>query len=134
MNEIERTLRVFELMDNQRFDVVADLLAPGFMAHIGAHALPADAWLGMGRMFYDAFPDGQHTIEDKLQDGDRVVVRGRWTGTHTAAAFQGIPAAGRRVEITFFSMQRHAEGRVAEHWALFDALTMMQQLGVVPVG
>jgi hypothetical protein len=36
------------------------------------------------------------------------------------------------MEITGLSMERFSEGKVAESWDNYDALGMMQQLGMIP--
>jgi hypothetical protein len=45
-----------------------------------------EEWAGMSQMFYDAFTDGRHTIDETLESGDRVALRGSFSGTHTQEA------------------------------------------------
>jgi predicted ester cyclase len=46
----------------------------------------------------------------------------------------GMPATGRSIEIQFIDIVRFDDdGRGLEHWGVVDVMTMMQQLGVVPV-
>lgn len=45
----------------------------------------------------------------------------------------GIPATGKQITITGSETWRLADGKVVEGWANFDALGMMQQLGVIPI-
>jgi predicted ester cyclase len=58
----------------------------------------------------------------------------RWTarGTHQGETEEMGPATGKRMEITGLSMERFSEGKVAESWDNYDALGMMQQLGMIP--
>jgi predicted ester cyclase len=44
----------------------------------------------------------------------------------------GLPPTGRRVEIAGITIDRIADGKIAESWTCFDTLGMMQQLGAVP--
>jgi predicted ester cyclase len=47
----------------------------------------------------------------------------------------GIPATGKSVDVNGVDIVRFGDDGVArEHWGVFDALKMMQQLGVVPEG
>ncbi len=57
----------------------------------------------------------------------------RWTarGTHEGE-FVGIAPTGNQVEITGLTISRIANSKVAEDWTEYDALGMMEQLGVVP--
>ena len=51
---------------------------------------------------------------------------------HDQGAFQGIPATGRAVTIDMVMIERVVDGRIVEHFAFFDAMALMQQLGVMP--
>ncbi len=47
----------------------------------------------------------------------------------------GIPATGKGVSVELIDIIRFDEDGLAhEHWGVLDALTMMQQIGVVPAG
>lgn len=81
--------------------------------------------------YRSAFPDLYFTIEDLIGEGDRVVSRFRVTGTHKGE-LMGIPPTGKRAEVTGISIVRFAGGKIAEEWSNWDALGLMQQLGVVP--
>ena len=78
-----------------------------------------------------AFPDLSVTVEDQIADGDKVVSRWTGTGTHSGE-FMGIPATGNKVTVTGMGIDRIAGGKIVEHWEEFDAMAMMQQLGVIP--
>jgi steroid delta-isomerase-like uncharacterized protein len=80
-----------------------------------------------------AFPDATMTVEDGVAEGDRVVYRWRLRGTHTGP-FAGIPSTGRHVEVTGMNMTRIRAGKVTEHWANFDHLGLLQQLGIMARG
>jgi steroid delta-isomerase-like uncharacterized protein len=84
---------------------------------------------GLGAIL-DGFPDLRMTVHELLAEGDRVAARWSWSGTHTGDAF-GIPATGRRVSAGAHSTHRIVDGKIAEGWVTFDALGMMQQLGVL---
>jgi predicted ester cyclase len=44
----------------------------------------------------------------------------------------GIPATGRRVEVSGITISRIREGILIENWGNYDLLGMLQQLGVLP--
>lgn len=83
-------------------------------------------------MYRTAFPDAHFTVEDQIAEGDMVVTRWTARGTHKGA-FKGIPPTGKQVITTGISITRVASGKFVEGWTLFDALGLLQQLGVVPL-
>ena len=72
------------------------------------------------------------TLEDVIAEDDRVVVR--WTNDAThVGTFAGIPATGRSCRVAGIDIHRLANGRMAEHWHVVDQLSMLQQLGLLPM-
>jgi predicted ester cyclase len=82
-------------------------------------------------MFLAAFPDLQTIIEELIAEGDTVVRRGFFCGTHQGE-FQGIPPTGKQVTVPMIAIERIVDGKVVEHRASPDIMGMMQQLGVIP--
>jgi predicted ester cyclase len=81
--------------------------------------------------FRAAFPDFRATILDQVAEGDRVVTRKVFHGTHLGA-FQGIEPTGREVEINLIDIVRLADGQIVEHWNCVDRLGLLAQLGALP--
>jgi predicted ester cyclase len=135
MSEENKTivLKYFEEQDSQNFDKAIELLATNFAAHVLRVRDPVDR-LGYKQSlltFYSAFPDGHHTFEDVIAEGDKVVTRGTFRGTHEGQ-FRGIPPTGKRVAFPVMHIDRLENGKIVEHWGHGDTLGVLQQLGVVP--
>jgi steroid delta-isomerase-like uncharacterized protein len=81
--------------------------------------------------FRAAFPDIHWTIAEQISEGDKVVTRFAWTGTHRDT-FLGVPATGRWVEVKGVVIDRLESGKMADSRILMDTLSLMQQLGVLP--
>jgi steroid delta-isomerase-like uncharacterized protein len=81
--------------------------------------------------FYDAFPDVHHTIDDMIVEGDKIVVRFTYTGTHKGE-IAGIPPTDKKVTVSGIDIFRFADDKRVEGWEKFDTLGLMQQLGVLP--
>ncbi|HXG39482.1 MAG TPA: ester cyclase [Candidatus Limnocylindrales bacterium] len=79
-----------------------------------------------------AFPDLRIDERDLVAEGDLVAARWVASGTHSGTSFAGVPASGRRFEITGMSFYRVRDGRIVEGWVNDDNLGMLAQLGVVP--
>ncbi|NIO72292.1 MAG: ester cyclase [Anaerolineae bacterium] len=81
--------------------------------------------------FRAAFPDQHFTIEDEIGEGDKVVVRYVYRGTHQGE-FQGIAPTGKQVAVAGIAIYQITGGRIEEVWVASDSLGLMQQLGAVP--
>lgn len=74
------------------------------------------------------FPDLVFAIEEQISEGDKVVSRFTWTGTHRGA-FLGIPATGKPVRVWGIVIDRLVQGRIKETRILMDTMGLMAQLG-----
>lgn len=78
-----------------------------------------------------AFPDMQWTVHEQIAQGDKVVTRFEWTGTHQATFF-GVPATGRPVKIWGIVIDHFQGSKIKETQVIMDALGLMTQLGKFP--
>lgn len=78
-----------------------------------------------------AFPDLRMTIDDVIEQRDRVVIRWTARGTQTGE-LNGLAPTDRAVEVTGITIQRIAGGRIAEAWTSWDTLGLLQQIGASP--
>jgi steroid delta-isomerase-like uncharacterized protein len=110
-----------------------EYIAPDFVFHFPGITGPLDVegWKESYAPFAAAFPDLHTTLEDIVAEGDRVTARLTSRGTHRDA-FQGVPATGKRIEMSSIAIWRLRAGKIAEHWIILDALGLLQQLGAVP--
>jgi steroid delta-isomerase-like uncharacterized protein len=118
-----------------REEVADELLAADFVHHSGAGwartTTGRESAMWFVTMLRAAFPDIEAVIHDQLAEGDMVMTRKTFQGTHRGE-FMGIPATAKRVVIDGIDMLRIADGQLAEHWTVVDMLGLMQQLGAVP--
>jgi predicted ester cyclase len=66
-----------------------------------------------------------------LPEGDKVVMAWTATGTHKGD-LRGIAPTNKKISIEGITISRHANGKLVESRVNWDALGMMQQLGVAP--
>jgi len=121
-----------EALNLARFDRLDDLLAEEFLDHEELRGIPPtrDGVNQKYRMLRAGFSDFGFTIEDLFSAGDRAAARVTVRGTHDGE-FMGRPATGRSFAVTSVGIFRIADGRIAEHWGVFDQLAMLGQLGVL---
>ena len=126
--------RWIEAYNERDLEAEADVLAPGFVAHVPAAPGPLEgleAWRQFSGPFAEAFPDLRLTVQDIAAEGDTVAARVGFRGTHRGE-FQGIPPTGKEVAFSSMEFNRVADGKVEEHWVEVDLFGLMQQLGAIP--
>jgi len=79
---------------------------------------------------YRAFPDLHITIEDLIEEGDKVVEKETVTGTHQGE-YNGLPPTGKSVSYNEIFIMRFVNGRIAEIWGVVDLFSQMRQLGMI---
>ena len=124
---------MLEVWCQGRLEVIDEICAPSFVGH-GLPPVVSPDREGLKQvvaMYRAAYPDVQMTIEDQIAEGDMVVTRWSGRGTHKGE-LMGIPATGKQITVTGIDINRIAGGKLIDGWGQFDALGMMQQLGVVP--
>ena len=127
--------RFYEEVINQKHLAVVDEIAgTNYVNHSFPPGLPPGreglkAFVGA---FHTAFPDGQLNIDQMIAEGDTVATRLTFHGTHSGD-FMGIPPTGKKVTVPALDMARYADGKLVEHWGGPDQMSLMQQLGVVPM-
>ena len=111
-------------------EVIEQRFAPEFVNHAAPPGLPPtrEGNEMFSTAFRHAFPDYQVTIHDVIVEGDKVVTRKTFSGTHQGD-WMGIPASGRTFSIGGIDIVRIVGDKVVEHWAQFDMLTLVQQIG-----
>ena len=92
----------FAGVDQGNIEAVGQLLSEDFMAYapFSPQPLNKQAWKGVGQGFKAGFPDMQHLISEWIESGNKVAVRGRFTGKNDGP-MMGNPPTGNRVDQTF---------------------------------
>ncbi|MBM3804982.1 MAG: ester cyclase [Acidimicrobiia bacterium] len=126
-----------ELWNEGNLKVADEIIAPNCLYHIYDPITPF-AGTGPERamksvvMFRAAFPDLQMTIEDLFAEGDRAMARWTCRGTHTGDLL-GVSPSRMQVTVAGMDMYRVADGKIQEFWINWDAMGLMQQIGLEPV-
>jgi steroid delta-isomerase-like uncharacterized protein len=137
MSEQNKTAvrRLFdELWNKGNLPVAEELIAPTYASH---DASTPDVGRGPESEkkrvthYRNAFPDMRLTIEDIIAEGETVVARWSCRGQHKGE-LNGIAPTGKQFAISGVTIARFANGKMVEGYVNWDALGLMQQLGVVP--
>ena len=115
-------------------DAVEEIFSPDYVSHepTSGEVRGIEGARQFAATFRQAFPDLENTIEDMVAEGDKVAVRFRARGTYQGQTEAFGPPTGKRMEITGITIKRLYDGKIVEAWTNFDALGMMQQLGMIP--
>jgi steroid delta-isomerase-like uncharacterized protein len=111
-------------------DVADEIFAPEYVGYPEDVRGPEGA-KETAKMYRNAFPDVQLSIEDQVAEGDKVVTRWIGSGTHQGE-MMGIAPTGNQVRVDGMTISRIEDGKIVEEWEIYDALGMMQQLGAIP--
>jgi hypothetical protein len=116
-------------------DLFDELVTDDFVGHFLPPGLPRGpegpkqsmrAVLESGTM-----SDTACTVEDQVAGRGPGGPRFTFSFTHTGPVL-GVAATGKRVTITGINLDRVADGKVAESWAVEDLFGILQQLGAFP--
>ena len=125
--------RLIEGLNQGNVNLLDELMVLNFVDHEASTTMQGlEAFKQFVSAYLTAFPDLHFTIEDQIAEEDKTTLRYTARGTHRGD-LMGIPPTGKQVTVTGIFITRWANGKAEESWLNFDALGMLQQLGVVPV-
>lgn len=124
---------VEELINNKKFDEFRKHVTPDAVEHAGPPGMPEniESTITFFKMFGAAFPDFKYTIDDAIAEGDMVVQRTTCTDT-MKGEMMGMKPSGKSATWSEIHTVRMKDGKIAEHWANIDQMSMLTQLGFGP--
>ena len=131
INQNKAVMRSFLEGLDKHLTTIDIYFSPTCLAHLPGSPEPTDreGFKRFVALLYAAFPDLHHKVEDQIGENDKVATLVTAHGTHQGD-FQSIAPTGKRMIITDIIITRIMGGKVVELWAQFDALGLLQQLGV----
>ena len=108
---------VDELFSQGDLTVADEILAPDLIHHTPeTHVEGREGAKQFVLALRRAFPDLAATVEDQIAEGDKVVQRIRWSGTH-AGEFFGVPPTGLHVTAEVMEIQCiGTDVKICEHY------------------
>ncbi len=93
------------------------MFAPNAILHYQGRDFPLTPESGVRTVqtWRDGFPDFHFKLEDMILQGNKVVLRIPFTGTHLGK-FLGVEPTGRKINVTETLILRIEDGRIAEMW------------------
>ena len=121
-----------EVFSGGRLELVDDVFASDWVGHDIAMPEPSRGRDGARQVvqgYRMAFPDLSLSIDEQVAEGDRVCTRWTARGTH-GGEFFGAPPTNKQATVTGITIDRVRDGQIVESRTNWDALGLMQQLGL----
>jgi steroid delta-isomerase-like uncharacterized protein len=121
-----------ELFGKGKLDFVDRNVDPAFKGHetlleeYGRDEVKRNA-----QMYRNGFPDLSVAIDEALAAGEKVLIRWSAKGTHRGS-FLGRPPTGKQMDVHGISVITFRNGKIVEEWTQWDALGLLQDLGIAP--
>lgn len=127
---VERFEHAFAANDAVAIDELCD---PGLVDHnpVPGHPPTLDGFKSAIAGYKAAFPDLTVDLGEVAADGDTVATRWMVAGTHEGE-MMGIPPTGKQITVEGMNFYHLRDGRITDVWTQFDAVAMLEQLGVMP--
>jgi steroid delta-isomerase-like uncharacterized protein len=119
--------------DGRDARALAEFLSPEVVDHtpLPGTTPGAEGVRQVFEMLWSALPDMRVKVHQMVAEGDTVVTRKSFVGTHRGELF-GVPPTGKDVHLDLIDIVRVSDGKIVEHWNIVDSMGLMQQLGAVP--
>jgi predicted ester cyclase len=140
MDAAELVRTFFEdVMTEGRLERCAEIVAADYHEHALApfgteepgHVHGPEHLMATAKWLRDQFPDFRMDVERVVAEADMVAVLVNSEGTNLGMLNGVIPPTGRRFRARQSHWFRIEGGRLAEHWATRDDLSVMMQLGAI---
>jgi predicted ester cyclase len=134
---MESVKKVYAFMNAGKLDSLDGYIAADFIDHNPDPMQKGTGLAGMKEMMkiYSASsPDMKMEANTMMADGDLVMVHATVSGTNTGAMGPKMPATNKSWKVDMYEKMKITNGKCVERWGVFDMMTMMSQLGMLPPG
>jgi steroid delta-isomerase-like uncharacterized protein len=129
--QTEALHRLFERVWNgENPDVADELVSSEYIVHdreIAEEMRGPELYKSLASGTRESFPDMEFTIDDTVEEGNKVALRWTMTGTHEGPMGDMEPT-GKRIEMPAVEINRFEDGQLVESWTQSDMLGLTQQL------
>lgn len=121
-----------ELWNQKNVSVIDEVCASNLVVHTPQGDLfGPDGYRQLYTMYTTAFPDCLLSIGELVAESNLVAIPYTFSGTHTGE-LMGIPPTGKHVTVEGTAITCVEDGKIVNERSIWDTLSLMQQLGVVP--
>ena len=115
----------------KNLDAIDQYIAEDFVEYV-----PFDAPQGRAgfretmQKFFDAFPDLTTEIGHIMADGNKVIGRLHFTGTHRGE-YELVPPTGKQIVAFGLDIVQIDDGKISQRWVFRDDLSFLRQMGMM---
>ena len=130
VSNIELAKKFYKYLDELNFDTLRTICDPNVKVfYESGDPVAFKDMEPFIKMFYGAFPDFNHHIDNIFAVDDKVIIMFTYTGTHTNA-YMEIKPTGNKIKYKGIQIFQFANSKAINFWAVEDELGMMTQLGM----
>lgn len=114
----------------KRYEKLSEIISPDYINQSGTKGAT-----GFQETIFEltkAFPDAQWELKEIIADGNKVVVKQKFSGTHKNQ-FQNIPPTNKIVSVDGIVTYEFENDKIIGSQVQTDRLGFLQQLGVLPI-
>ena len=121
-----------EVWNKRRLELFDEIISPSHALHdstLTGAAVGPEAYKRQVTRFVAGFPDLRFTVQDIVGEKEKLAVAWTISGTHEGE-YMGIPSTNKKVSVDGITIHQIVNGKIMDSYVSWDALGMMQQLGV----
>jgi steroid delta-isomerase-like uncharacterized protein len=125
-----------DVWNNGKLDLANEIFTANFVRHgpaVEGEVRGHEGFRKLVAMYRASYPDLRISVEDQIAEGALIVTRWTAKGTHRGE-LMGIAPTGKQITVAGVIVDRMAGGKIEAEWAYYDAMGMLQQLGVASPG
>ncbi|MCM0588928.1 MAG: ester cyclase [Gloeotrichia echinulata DVL01] len=117
----------FEIYNNQDYEASYKYIAPDYIDHGLPQVRSVEDAIEILKTTHKAFPDIKVVIDDLIEENDKIVFRGHFTGTHLGE-FINIAPTGVKVEFEALEIFKIENQKITESWGYWPIAAILQTL------
>jgi predicted ester cyclase/heme-degrading monooxygenase HmoA len=118
-----------DILNKRQFELLKDIVAAEYTGISGEKGI--EVFRAPVHSLVNAFPDAHWKIVELIGEGNTIIVKQTFSGTHTSQ-FQHIAATGKTVTSNGIATYELKDGKIIKSQVMTDRLGFLQDLGVLP--
>ncbi len=132
---LERGFAAWNAGDEAFARWATEAAAPTIMVQVPVVTVTGvNAYIADNRTIRAAVPDAQVTLNERVAEGDTLIVLYTFTGTNTGRLLTRPITTGKRASCTTVDVYHFTDGKIVGYWQIYDRLDLLDQLRALAAG